>query len=192
MCVDGNRIYIVRCRYCGGLAIRHNLAGNEKYTHTHTNLMDDLVNMANLKELNRSSNLLRALINTRMFLLALQAPVEDEWREFEEEERKDYSGLKIGQLQIDDDEPGNVEDATDKYDSDGELTTDPDRQQSGPWNKVDSTKPVAAPVVAPEPAPVVNSTYVSPGMRNFKVCNPHPHTTNIRQKINNVFAIVRI
>lgn len=100
------------------------------------------------------------------------AVVEDEWKEFEVAERKDYSGLKIGQLQIEDVDDNTVDESgNDKYDSDGELTTDSDRQRGGPWGKVDgeANAEAAAPVVAAPVQPLaggLKSVYISPAMRD--------------------------
>lgn len=97
---------------------------------------------------------------------------EDEWKEFEEEERKDYTGLKISQLQITDDAQLNNAvdgDGYDKYDSDGELNTDFDKQKSGPWKKVaDETSAPVPEVVAIQEKPTSN-VYISPALRNAQV-----------------------
>ena len=95
-----------------------------------------------------------------------QRVIEDEWKEFEEEERKDYTGLKIGQLQISDEDQGltGTDGEGQEYGSDAESNQDPDRQKSGPWKKV-----VEEPFVAPLPvAPVLQEkkVYISPALRN--------------------------
>lgn len=108
--------------------------------------------------------------------------VEDEWREFEEEERKDYTGLKIGQLQISDDDQLNDDgEVNDKYDSDGELMTiDGERQRNGPWNKgaeeaaaaeaaAGPVKTAAHAVQERHQAAAGNSVYISPALRNAPV-----------------------
>lgn len=101
----------------------------------------------------------------------MPAPVEDEWREFEVEERKDYSGLKIGQLQIDDDDNDydgdNEKSHHKKYDN--EVSVDSDRTGNEPWKKVDDTVAPPTPVAAPVAAPASTARYVSPGMRDFAV-----------------------
>lgn len=101
----------------------------------------------------------------------VQAPVEDEWREFEVEERKDYSGLKIGQLQIEDDNEDydyeNEKSGNRKYDN--EVTGDNERTSGEPWKKVDENAAAPAPVAAPVAAPTPSTRYVSPGMRDFTV-----------------------
>lgn len=86
------------------------------------------------------------------------------------EERKDYSGLKIGQLQIEDDSEEydyDNEKPNKKYDN--ELSGDNDRTGNEPWKKVDDSAAAPAPVVAPVVAPAASSRYVSPGMRDFTV-----------------------
>lgn len=106
--------------------------------------------------------------------------VEDEWKEFEAEERKDYSGLKIGQLQINDDGDEPTDDtAFEKDDSENETALDADRQRTnGPWSKKGDAESAAqaAAAAAPEPAPAPaavsteKSFYVSPAMRMGQVC----------------------
>lgn len=101
------------------------------------------------------------------------AVVEDEWKEFEAEERKDYTGLKIGQMQLEDDNASTVDETAngEKYDSDGELNADGERQRSGPWKKVDgegNAEAAPAAVVAPQQplAGGLKSVYISPAMRD--------------------------
>lgn len=107
--------------------------------------------------------------------------VEDEWKEFKAEERKDYSGLKIGQLQIadGDDEHTDGDAAYEKYDSDGEAISDADRQNNhGPWSRQADAENAAkaaaaaeaAAAAAPEPVAAAaavdkNRSYVLPAMR---------------------------
>lgn len=97
--------------------------------------------------------------------------MEDEWLEFEVEERKDYSGLKIGQLQIEDDDEDydydNEKSGNKKYDN--EVSGENDRTGNEPWKKKDESVAAPAPVAAPVVAPAATSRYVSPGMRDFAV-----------------------
>jgi len=67
-----------------------------------------------------------------------ESAVEEEWGEFEQEKERDYSGLKIQKLQIQDDE-----DDEDNYDEqelneEGELVR---REPVGPWNKANTQPP---------------------------------------------------
>lgn len=99
-----------------------------------------------------------------------QAVNEDEWKDYKEEERKDYTGLKLGQLQISDDDQldGDAEGA--EYGSDGEINSESqDKTKSGPWKKVEeeAEKPVKKEPVQ-EKAPV-SSVYISPALRNAQV-----------------------
>lgn len=93
---------------------------------------------------------------------------EDEWKEFEEEERKDYTGLKIGQLTITDEEQnqanlGQGGDYGNDGGSDGEENTTEGRKP-GPWKKVVPPDDVV------ETAPIDNKTpnkiYITPALRN--------------------------
>uniref|UniRef100_A0A1A9WQP5 Protein CDV3 homolog n=1 Tax=Glossina brevipalpis TaxID=37001 RepID=A0A1A9WQP5_9MUSC len=64
--------------------------------------------------------------------------VEEEWKEFEEEQRKDYSGLKIGQLTLNDDEEQSVSDGgDDDGDNEGNINSELGTfSDGGPWKKV--------------------------------------------------------
>lgn len=97
------------------------------------------------------------------------AVVEDEWKEFEAEERKDYTGLKIGQLQIENESDDTADDAAyEKYDSEGELNVDGERQRTGPWNKTDaeSTGGGGGPPAVAAVAPEKGASYVLPALRS--------------------------
>lgn len=61
---------------------------------------------------------------------------EEEWGEFEQEKEKDYSGLKIQKLQIQDSD-GEEEDDEGEHElnEEGELVK---REPAGPWNKIGS------------------------------------------------------
>ncbi|XP_030557788.1 protein CDV3 homolog isoform X1 [Drosophila novamexicana] len=108
--------------------------------------------------------------------------VEEEWKEFEQEQRKDYSGLKIGQLTITDrqhqqqqqqhqqqqhHQSDDVYDEDDE-DSDGYANADPNSKRSGygPWKKL-----IPAEEVTQIPVPVetdnksASKMYISPALR---------------------------
>ncbi|XP_023302894.2 protein CDV3 homolog isoform X1 [Lucilia cuprina] len=91
--------------------------------------------------------------------------VEDEWKEIEEEQRKDYSGLKIGQLTLnDDEEETDSEGQEDDGESDGNQNSDSlKRSGGGPWKKVIPAEEVTQiPMEMPKP---VSKVYVSPALR---------------------------
>lgn len=105
-----------------------------------------------------------------VLFFVLQTVNEDEWKDYQEEERKDYTGLKLGLLQISDDDQldGDAEGA--EYGSDGEINLEnQDKTKSGPWKKVEeeAEKPVKKEPVQ-EKAPV-SSVYISPALRNAQV-----------------------
>ncbi|XP_055374251.1 protein CDV3 homolog isoform X1 [Condylostylus longicornis] len=86
----------------------------------------------------------------------------EEWKEFQEVEQKDYSGLKIGQLTLNDDEDelgSGQEGGLDENDTDGEGSSNKDRKQ-GPWKSV-----VPAEEVTQIPVEVKPSVYVSPAFK---------------------------
>lgn len=89
---------------------------------------------------------------------------EEEWKEFEEEQRKDYTGLKIGQLTLnDDDEQSQTEGDDDDVDSEGNAVPDYKRDLEGPWKKVIPAEEVTQiPVEIEKPSKV----YISPALRN--------------------------
>jgi hypothetical protein len=112
---------------------------------------------------------------------------EDEWKEFEEE-KKDYSGLKIGHLTINDsldaesdDERGNGENSSDGESGEGGT------KHTGPWKKPDLPPEVPVEVTAPPapPAPTGNTSYKAPHLRNQpSFASPRPRGRNVAPDIN--------
>ncbi|KAH8283431.1 hypothetical protein KR018_001671 [Drosophila ironensis] len=107
------------------------------------------------------------------------APVEEEWKEFEEEQRKDYSGLKIGQLSTiaasesessripsAPEAGGGSYDDEDEDDSNGYGNADPSekREGHGPWKKLIPAEEVTQIPVEIE-KPSLSKVYVSPALR---------------------------
>ncbi|XP_073986246.1 protein CDV3 homolog [Rhodnius prolixus] len=115
---------------------------------------------------------------------------EDEWREFEEE-KKDYSGLKIQNLTLADydsteegcsgDEEGGLEE-----NEAGEMV--PRKKQTGPWRAVPTVeqKPEEeVPVKEPPPQqqqPPTTQSYVPPALRN-QTKQPMPFNARLRRKV---------
>lgn len=99
--------------------------------------------------------------------------VQDEWKDFEEESKKDYTGLKIGHMNINDDSYyGTDEDGDDGDGEDG--AKDP-----GAWSKVDeSTTKTEATTPAVRPAEPIEKTdagkvkYISPFMQQQQKLQP--------------------
>ncbi|XP_069692461.1 protein CDV3 homolog [Periplaneta americana] len=104
-----------------------------------------------------------------------QVQEDDEWKDFEEE-KKDYTGLKIGNLQINEGEgdPGEGEEEEEQEMEENEAGEMVPRRkvQAGPWKMVSQPQPVA--IEAPEPQVVEkrpegtsgSSSYVPPHLRN--------------------------
>lgn len=92
--------------------------------------------------------------------------VEDEWKEIEEEQRKDYSGLKIGQLTMNDDEDDSgSEGQNEDGGNDGNINYESSSKRSGgrPWKKVIPAEEVTQiPMEMPKPA---SKVYISPALR---------------------------
>uniref|UniRef100_A0A8D2MAX8 CDV3 homolog n=1 Tax=Zonotrichia albicollis TaxID=44394 RepID=A0A8D2MAX8_ZONAL len=93
---------------------------------------------------------------------------EDDWKEFEQKEEIDYSGLRVQSMQIsekEDDESEKREEPGDSWEETGSGGS-VDRS-SGPWNKsAPAPAPVVEPIVteAPEPAQT-GGVYRPPGAR---------------------------
>lgn len=96
----------------------------------------------------------------------IKDPVEEEWKEFEVEERKDYSGLKISQLTISDDDQNQQNyGESENYDDeelDNEGNTISEANRGGPWKKVIPAEEVTQiPMEKP-----TSKLYISPALRH--------------------------
>lgn len=111
---------------------------------------------------------------------------EDEWKEFQEE-KKDYSGLKIGNLTVGEstDVESDNEKGTGDNSSDGESGENARRSKA--WNKSEPLPPqpgetveeipMPAPTPAPAPAPAAHtgsSSYKPPHLRNVSTVSASP------------------
>lgn len=112
-----------------------------------------------------------------------QTEDEDEWRDFEEE-KKDYTGLKIGNLTLNesidaesDDEKGTGDNSSDGESGEGGL------KHSGPWKKPElPPQPEVTEIAPPPPPPVTSgSSYKPPHLRNIQTVAASP-----RQRAKNV------
>ncbi|EDW02537.1 protein CDV3 homolog isoform X2 [Drosophila grimshawi] len=114
-------------------------------------------------------------------------PVEEEWKEFEQEQRKDYSGLKIGQLTINEKQHQQQQQQNqqqqqhhhqhsddiydeDEEDSDGFVNADPNgkRQGHGPWKKLipaEEVTQIPVPVETEKSSSSSSKPYISPALR---------------------------
>ncbi|GFN89708.1 Cdv3-like protein [Plakobranchus ocellatus] len=118
---------------------------------------------------------------------------DDEWKDFEEEKKADYTGLRIQTLQIaskeeQDKESGEGDDDAD--DEDGESRGKKDGA-SGPWaknNSVASETSQSLTASQPEatkesaPAPKGPSKYIPPAQRNMSATSSHPMSSSRRKK----------
>lgn len=103
---------------------------------------------------------------------------EEEWKDYEDEEEKDYTGLRIQNLQIgnEKEEEGTDEVGETEIDEDGEVREKKDTGH-GPWNKIHGgATPAAAAPPPPEPepqpepkkeaeAPATTGKYIPPSVR---------------------------
>ncbi|NXP55273.1 CDV3 protein, partial [Heliornis fulica] len=91
---------------------------------------------------------------------------EDDWKEFEQKEEVDYSGLRVQSMQIsekEDDESEKREEPGDNWEETGGGVD----RSSGPWNKsAPAPAPVVEPIVTETPEPVqTGGVYRPPGAR---------------------------
>lgn len=97
----------------------------------------------------------------------------DEWNDFEDESLRDYSDLKIQNLQITEEPLNAANEPEPEYDADGELI--PPKAEQGPWNKSsktsveDSSETVETPVVE---EPKKTGAYRPPGARSGGAYRP--------------------
>lgn len=118
-----------------------------------------------------------------------QTEDEDEWREFEEE-KKDYTGLKIGNLTMNEsiDAESDDEKGTGDNSSDGE-SGEGGTKHSGPWKKPElPPQPEVTETAAPPPPPPVTSgsSYKPPHLRNMPavVASPRQRAKNVAPDIH--------
>jgi hypothetical protein len=98
----------------------------------------------------------------------------DEWKDFVEEEKKDYSGLKIQNLQINDDDDGKQDtkpESEEETEIDEQGHTVVRKKTAGPWKlpepKKEEVKPPVKVEERPKPVePPQSSVYVPPSKRN--------------------------
>uniref|UniRef100_A0A8C8S9G4 CDV3 homolog n=1 Tax=Pelusios castaneus TaxID=367368 RepID=A0A8C8S9G4_9SAUR len=97
------------------------------------------------------------------------AKEEDEWKEFEQKEEIDYSGLRVQSMQISEKEDDDGERREEPGDNWEEASGGVDRS-SGPWNKTAPVQaPVAETIVTEPPEPVQSSgVYRPPGARETR------------------------
>ncbi|GJQ76425.1 hypothetical protein Trydic_g2140 [Trypoxylus dichotomus] len=99
------------------------------------------------------------------------AQEQDEWKDFEEE-KKDYTGLKIGNLTINSNGEGNIDGAESsneqqqRYDESGNEV----EKKIGPWKKIEvPEQPVSEKEEKKtEPPPSSTGVYISPALRNVQ------------------------
>lgn len=95
---------------------------------------------------------------------------DDEWMEVKEQ-KKDYSGLKLAQLNIDDESNFNDSDQlgdSNDPNNDGEGGEGVDRDPTKPWNKLDATAAARAKVPSVVEPVATSNVYVSPALKNLR------------------------
>lgn len=114
-----------------------------------------------------------------MYCVSFSSQEQDEWKDFEEE-KKDYTGLKIGNLTINPNAEGNIDgtesnnEQQQRYDESGNEV----EKKVGPWKKIEKTvePPPEKEEKKTEPVPVTSGAYVPPGLRNVPQQVQHPRT----------------
>lgn len=118
---------------------------------------------------------------------------DDEWKEFEEE-KKDYSNLKIQNLELNETEESE-ETGADEDSEEGDRAEGGSKKPSGPWNKPSSNQERQEPNVSDEDSPPPSekpptrrpaaaadaketSSYVPPHMRNQSSAAPMPFSSS--------------
>jgi len=91
-----------------------------------------------------------------------EANIDDEWNDYEEEV-KDYSVLKVKNLEIESEEASEQVEEEKEYNESGELVES--RSEEGPWNKSMSEVQEQPQVAAPKPVSKPSGKYVPPSMR---------------------------
>lgn len=107
---------------------------------------------------------------------------EEEWKDFEEEQRKDYTGLKIGQLTLTDDDELSPTDGDDE-DGDSETTTRNlivKPTNNGAWKKVVPAEEVTQIQMESQP-----KVYVSPAFRQSQAARAGPKARRTAPDITN-------
>ncbi|KRT81411.1 hypothetical protein AMK59_5010 [Oryctes borbonicus] len=104
---------------------------------------------------------------------------QDEWKDFEEE-KKDYTGLKIGNLTLNANGEGNMDGAESsneqqqRYDESGNEV----EKKVGPWKKIEVPEPEKEEKKT-EPLPaIVPGVYISPALRNTQQQQQVQHPRN--------------
>ncbi|XP_069716141.1 protein CDV3 homolog isoform X1 [Phaenicophaeus curvirostris] len=97
---------------------------------------------------------------------SVKSKEEDDWKEFEQKEEIDYSGLRVQSMQISEKEDDESEKREETGDNWEETSGGVDRS-SGPWNKsAPAPAPVVEPIVTEPPEPVqTGGVYRPPGAR---------------------------
>ncbi|KAL1501669.1 hypothetical protein ABEB36_006959 [Hypothenemus hampei] len=102
----------------------------------------------------------------------VQLHEQDEWKEFEEE-KKDYTGLKIGNLTINPEKVNSShnQDTESGEQMDGSETTTEPEKKSGPWKRLSvQPEPIQQEEIVVEapniPTPIEPKTYRPPSLRN--------------------------
>ncbi|KAH9498200.1 hypothetical protein Btru_007934 [Bulinus truncatus] len=123
--------------------------------------------------------------------VTLNPQEDEEWKDFEEEKEKDYSGLRIQNLQItkDLDDRESAEGDDNRDDEDGENRDKRD-SASGPWNKSNAQQTPASSLAHPaeankeEPVQKTPGKYVPPAQRHSNATPSFPTSRKKKEAPN--------
>jgi len=147
--------------------------GTKKFSKANTEVIAKNLEESAIKEQLQQDKDITTNIGDEMNQENVNQQDDDEWDDYREN-KKDYTGLKIETLVIEDPEKPVVEEET-EVNENGEVVK---KEESGPWNKKDgersNSSEAESPVVESKPLPgavleqpnVVGGAYVPPAMRS--------------------------
>lgn len=145
--------------------------GTKKFSKANTDVIAKNLIETDRKELKEQEKELGSQYSEEKPVTAQNSHEDEEWDDYREN-KKDYTGLKIDSLTIEDHAPEEEEEET-EINEDGEVVVKT-KNESGPWNKLGGSATNEAQqdlIQEPEPKPnlqtpnVVGGSYVPPHMR---------------------------
>jgi len=165
--------------------------GTKKFSQANTDVIAKNLEESAIKEQLQQDKDITTNIGDEMNQENVNQQDDDEWDDYREN-KKDYTGLKIETLVIEDPEKPVVEEET-EVNENGEVVKK--KEESGPWNKKDgersNSSEVESPVVESKPLPgtvmeqpnVVGGAYVPPAMRRGGGEASQPSVTEPRKPL---------
>jgi len=159
--------------------------GGKKFSKANTDVIAKNLIETDKKELKEQEKELGSQYSEEKPISAQNSHEDEEWDDYIEN-KKDFSGLKIETLTIEDQAPVEEEEET-EINEDGEVVVK-NKSESGPWNKIGgstNTEPAQDLIKEPEPnlktPNVVGGSYVPPHMRGGGGSSPAPTEQPVRR-----------